>query len=335
MKLNILHIPYGSPMIDLCQALRLKGVNAESCHFYTNRYKFTPDTCLNLNSVPVNLREDKMKEFMNEAIKKYDIFHFHFGETFLPDKSDLEILKQAGKKMVVHHHGSEVRLLSVAKKLNPYVRVKPDWNEEKIHKNLSLLSSYIDHAFVQDYELEGYIRDYYKEIHVIPHTIDPNKFQPNYPQEKLSPLIVHAPTLRDLKGTEFILAAVSQLKQAGILLNFRLIEGTSYKETKQLLSQADIVIDQLRIGACGYVSTEAMALGKPVICYIRNDLVNKYPTEIPILNANPDSITTVLKDLISKPEIWKELGHRGRTYVERYHSIHKVADYYIDVYKKL
>ncbi|MGM7719607.1 glycosyltransferase family 4 protein [Metabacillus sp. Hm71] len=335
MNLNVLHIPYGSPMIDLCRALRLKGINATSCHFYNNRYNFKPDICLNMNNVSSNLREKKLKEYLNEAIKKYDIFHFHFGETFLPDKSDLEILKRAGKKIVVHHHGSEVRLLSVAKSRNPFVRVKPEWTEERIHKNLSLLSSYIDHAFVQDFELEGYIRDYYKEIHVVPHAIDLNDFQPNYPEAKSSPLVVHAPTLRDLKGTEFILDAVTQLKKSGIPFDFQLIEGVSHQETKHLLSRADIVIDQLRIGAYGYISTEAMAFGKPVICYIRKDLVDKYPKGFPIVNGNPDSITPVLKRLISQPNRWKELGIRGRSYVEQYHSIHRVAEHYIEIYKKL
>lgn len=333
--MNILHIPYGLPMIDLCKALRLKDVNATSCHFYNNRYNFKPDINLKLDQIPSNLRENNIKEFINQAINKYDIFHFHFGETFLPDKSDLEILKRAGKKMVVHHHGSDVRLLSKAKQLNPYVRVKPEWTEEKIHKNLSILSSYIDHAFVQDYELEVYIKDYYKDVHVIPHTIDLNQFQTSFPEANTSPLIVHAPTLRDLKGTEFIINAVEKLKQEGISLNFQLIEGMPFDKTQKLLSQADIVIDQLRIGACGYITTEAMAYGKPVICYIRQDLIDKYPPGFPVVNANPDSITSILRKLISQPNSWKELGKQGRSYVERHHSTDKVGEAYIEVYKKL
>src|SRR5699024_7663680 len=137
-----------------------------------------------------------------DSISKYDIFHFHFGETFFPDKSDLEILRQSGKKMVVHHHGSDIRRLPIAQKKNPYVRVKPEWTEEKITNNLSMLSKYMDHAIVQDNELEGYIADFYKYVHVIPHAIILKKFTPQYPpMENASPLVVHAPTKRNLKGT--------------------------------------------------------------------------------------------------------------------------------------
>ncbi|GGB49079.1 glycosyltransferase family 1 protein [Virgibacillus dakarensis] len=333
--MRVLHISYGSPMIELSKALRSMGVQSTSCHFNEHPFKFKPDICLKLNLLPETERYTKIKQFLQESIQTYDIFHFHFGETFFPDKKDLEILKQAGKKMVVHHHGSDIRLLSVAKKNNPYVRVKPGWTEGKINNSLAVLSKYIDHAIVQDHELERYISDSYKYIHVIPHIIDHNELQPNYPKGKATPLIVHAPTKRDLKGTEFILEAVKQLKNSGVSLEFKLIEGMDHQETMKLLAKADIVIDQLRIGSYGYLSTEAMALGKPVICYIREDLIDKYPAKIPIVNANPDTITTVLGNLINTPNQWKSLGVKGRAYAKQHHSAQKVINQYIEVYKKL
>ncbi|ASN04424.1 glycosyltransferase family 4 protein [Virgibacillus necropolis] len=336
--MKVLHIPYGSPMIELCRALRLKGVDATSCHFSENAFKFKSDECLKLNLLTSHdERENKIKRFLQEATQQYDIFHFHFGETFFPDKRDLAILKQAGKKMVVHHHGSDIRLLSVAKSFNnPYIRVKPEWTEEKIYKNVATLSKYIDHAIVQDHELEGYISNLYKHTHVIPHTVDVNQFKAQYPDvKKSSPIIVHAPTLRDLKGTEYILNAVNELKRSGLSFQFKLIEGMTYDETINLLSQSDIVIDQLRIGASGYISSEAMAFGKPVICYIRDDLVSKYPSGLPIVNANPSTITNVLKDLILNPQRRNELSIKGRKYVEMYHHAPIVADRYIEIYKSL
>nr|WP_245301462.1 glycosyltransferase family 4 protein [Virgibacillus natechei] len=335
-QLRILHIPEGGlPMINLCRALRSKGITATACHFYANRYNFESDVCLNLQETPKHLRDDEIRKYLNKAIKEYDIFHFHFGGTFFPDKSDLEILKRAGKKMVVHHRGSEARLLSAAKSHNRFVRVKPEWTEEKIRKNLSHLSKYIDHAIVLDYEIETYIKEYYEKTHVIPHIIDISKLQPNYPKEKTKPLIVHAPTKRNLKGTEFILEAVEQLQNDGVLFDFKLIEGLDHQKTMELLSEADIVIDQLRIGSAGYLSTEAMALGKPVICYIREDLVDKYPAGFPVVNANPDTILTVLEDLINNPNRWKDLGVKGRAYVKQHHNAAKVVNQYIDVYKNL
>lgn len=334
--LRVLHIPYGGlPMINLCRALRLKGVDATACHFYKNPFQFESDVCLNLHDLPKHKRLAEIRKYFEKAIKEYDIFHFHFGGTFFPDKSDLRMLQKAGKKMIVHHRGSEVRILPVARKNNPYVKVKPVWTEKKIRNDLTTLSKYIDHAIALDYEIESYIKEYYKNTHVIPHIVDIGKLQPNYPTVKPTPLIVHAPTKRNIKGTESVLKAVKQLKSEGVSFDFKLIEGMDHSETMKLLSQADIVIDQLRIGTEGFFSLEAMALGKPVICYIREDLVSKYPKEFPIVNANPDNIGEVLKNLIANPEQWKKLGVQGRAYVKKYHSSANVVDQYIDIYKML
>lgn len=333
--MKVLHVPYGSPMIDLCHALKKQGIDATACHFTSNHYQFEPDRCLNLENLSKHEREQKLSEFLNEAIAEYDIFHFHFGESFFPDKRDLETIKRAGKKMVMHHHGSDVRIFAVARKLNPHIRVKPEWTEKKIRQNLQVLSNYIDHAFIQDYELYPYIQPYYKEIHIIPHTLDISRIQPVYPEAKKVPLVVHAPTRRDLKGTEQIVKAVNQLQREGVPFQFQLIEGMTYEQTKEWLSKADIVIDQLRIGAYGYVSTEAMAYGKPVICYLRKDVSKKYPPGLPIVNADPGNIKKVLKDLLNSPNKWKDLGMQGRRYVEHTHSPEVVANQYINIYKKL
>lgn len=324
-------------MIDICSALREKGVDATSFHIYSNRYNFQPDVCMNLQNTPKRGRTKKIEEMINESIKDFDIFHFHFGETFMPDKRDLELIKKAGKKMVVHHHGSEVRNLSIAQGFNnQYVTVKPEWTEDRIHKNLQLLSKYIDHAIVQDYELEAYIKDYYKYIHVIPNAVRVNDFIPKYPNKKNSlPLVVHAPTNRDLKGTTYVLNAVNQLKSAGLHLNFKLIEKVSSTDAIKLIKQADIVIDQLRIGSYGFVSTEAMAFGKPVICYIRDDLLKKYPKGLPIVNANPDTLTNVLKHLVIHPHERSLLGVKGRNYATQHHNVRKLTEEYINIYRQL
>jgi len=322
-------------MLELCKALRSKGIEATSCHFDEHPFKFEPDICLKLNGLPKKERIERIEQFFEESIKKYDIFHFHFGETFFPDKRDLEILKRAGKKMVVHHHGSDIRLLSMATENNPYVQVKPEWTEEKIHTNLSILSNYIDHAIVQDYELEPYISDAYKHVHVIPHAIDTTQFNIHYPKlKKTPPLVVHIPSSRKLKGTEYVLQAVQEVKRSGLPIKFRLLEGLSNERAKQLMAEADIVIDQLRIGASGYVSSEAMALGKPVICYIREDLVEKYPG-LPIVNANPDNIAEVLTDLLKHPNRWGLLGAKGRAYIKQHHNPTKLINKYLDIYKRL
>lgn len=328
-------------MTVMCQALRSIGVEATSCHFEQGRYQFKPDICLHLEKLSPRERMEKKREFLLEAAQKYDVFHFHFGETFFPDRSDLAFLKNLGKKLVVQHRGSEVRRLSIARKMgNPYVFVKENWrNESKIIDNLKELSKYIDHAIVADHELLPYIKDYYKHVHVIRQVIDPNQFAPVYPSpSKKKPLIVHCPSHRKMKGTKYILDAIKKLKKKKrnkLKFDFLLLENVPHHEVLRAYRQADLVIDQLRIGAFGIASLEGMALGKPVICYIRDGLEKTYPPGLPIYQANPDTIYRAIKKLIKHPEKRKKLGIKGRRYVEQFYNSKEIAKDLLKLYKHL
>ncbi|MHA7966971.1 glycosyltransferase family protein [Paenibacillus sp. CAU 1782] len=335
--MKILHLPYGIGISTLSQALRKQGVDAASCSLRYNRYSYMADTQLYLAHYPRQQAEKMRDAFFEEALHKYDIFHFHFGETFYPDKRDLKILKDHGKKLIVNHRGSEVRMLSVARSFeNPYVTVKHSWvDEEKIHNNLKQLSQYIDHAIVNDYELHAYVAPYYKKVHILPHAIDTGKFQPHYPLEGARPLLIHAPTHREIKGSNYIVAAVEHLQNEGFEFDFKLIENLAHLEAMELYEKATLVIDQLLIGAYGHLSVESMAMGKPVICYIRNDLRPKYPAELPVISANPDTIYSTLKSLLSNPGYFKTIGERGRAFVQQYHDMDAVAQKLINIYKEL
>ncbi|SDY16698.1 Glycosyltransferase involved in cell wall bisynthesis [Evansella caseinilytica] len=334
--MKVLHLPYGIGISAFAGALRTKGIDAVSCSLRRHHYSYLADIRKDFDQHPPEKQERLREQFFQEAMEKYDIFHFHFGETFFPDRRDLEILKKNGKKMIVHHRGSEVRMLSVAKGMNnPYVKVKRSWPEEKVRANLEFLSRYFDKAIVNDWELRTYTEPYYKKNYVVPHAIEIKKFTARYPTGEERPLIVHAPSRRDTKGTEYVLDAVDRLKKAGEEFDFQLVEKLPHDQALKLYQKATIVIDQLRIGAYGHLSMEAMAMGKPVICYIREDLVDKYPAGLPIISANPDTVHQVIRKTLKHPERWRELGRAGRRYANMYHRYERVADRLISIYQKL
>lgn len=334
--MKILLSPHGLGIGTLAQALRMHGIDAEACSYSRDIYAYLSDICLGLNEVPYTERERRRNKFFDEAIRKYDLFHFHFGETFFLDKRDLPLLAGKGKKMIAHHNGSDARLLSVARNApNPYVLVKETWPELRVRANLERLSAYIGHAIVNDYELVPYVQPYYEHVHIVPYAIDVRRIEPVYPEPASCPLIVHAPSHRDIKGTEFVLAAVERLQREGRSLQFRLLENLPHTEVMRLYRQCSIVIDQLRIGTYANLSMEAMALGKPVICYIRDDLRRHFPPELPIVSANPDTIYDVLGELLSRPDSWRSLGEAGRSYVEQTHSYEAVAPQLLSIYDKL
>lgn len=335
--MKVLHLPYGIGMSTLSQALRNLGIDAASCSLKKNRYAYLADIQAHYANQPLYRAKQLRNAFFEEALEKYDIFHFHFGETFFPDKRDLKILKEHGKKLIVNHRGSDVRMLSVARGFNnPYVTVKKAWRDEnKIRANLEQLSAYIDHAIVNDHELLSYVEPYYKKVHILPHAIEAGKFQPNYPSDNAKPFIVHAPTNREIKGSKFVVDAIERLRQEGFDLEFSLIENLAHQEAMELYQKATLVIDQLLIGAYGHLSVESMAMGKPVVCYIRDDVRVSYPSGLPIISANPDTVYSVVKSLLNKPEQLRNLGLQGRAYVQQHHDLDQVARRLVQIYAEL
>ena len=126
---------------------------------------------------------------------------------------------------------------------------------------------------------------------------------------------------------------MEELKQEGHKFRFEFITGVAHDEVIELYSKADIVIDQLRIGWYGVASVEAMALGKCTVAYIREDIEHHLtPFNKPIVNANPETIKEVIKELIYDRNKVVEKGRTGRKFVEDYHCMNKVATKYKNIY---
>ena len=124
--------------------------------------------------------------------------------------------------------------------------------------------------------------------------------------------------------------SVGRLKSEGVDFEFVLIEGLSRKQAKMQYERADLLVDQLLAGWYGGLAVELMALAKPVIAYIRDEDLDFIPDEmrddLPIINATPDGIYEVLKYwLTDGKQHLQEVGHKSRSYVEKWHDPLKIA----------
>ncbi|MBL7246158.1 glycosyltransferase family 4 protein [Heyndrickxia sporothermodurans] len=283
----------------------------------------------------INTNFDYLSEKQEELIEYFDIFHFHYAKTLNPSFEDLPLIQKKHKKMLMHHWGNDVRFHDKAKVNNPYVNTWDSPPNDVIDQVLTKLSAHIKEAIVQDYEVYEYVKDYYDKVHVVPIAINLSQFTPRFPQvTKEKPLILHAPTNPYFKGTAFIENVIEELRKTHNF-DYRRIEGMNHKEVIKLYEEADIIIDQVLCGSYGLLSVESMALGKPVVTYIRPDLISTFPDDLPIVNANPDNLYDQVKLLLDNPILRQQLGILGRDYVSRVHDHHIIADQLLDIYAQL
>jgi glycosyltransferase involved in cell wall biosynthesis len=139
--------------------------------------------------------------------------------------------------------------------------------------------------------------------------------------------ITHSPNHRGVKGTEFLLKAVENLKKRGYKVNLLLLESMLNKDVKSVLEEKSDIHVELLIGpGHGLSAIEGMSAGIPVISNLSFDqqyeFVRRWSffSECPLISATPENIEVVLERLISDKKLRIELGGLGRKYVERYHS---------------
>lgn len=312
----------------LCNGLNRLGVTSAAFNTF--------HTYLGYRDYLHNVDVYEIEYLFHDLLEHFDVFHFHYAATLLQGSADLPLLERQAKKMVMHHWGNDVRTHAIASISNPYVYTGDSPPADQIDKTLRHLSKFIKHAIVQDYEVYPYVAPYYDNIHVLPIAFDTDTKVPKYPDIQVSnPLIIHAPTNPLFKGTKFIEEALEKLREEGVSFRYQRVEKMSNAEAVALYQEADIVIDQVLCGSYGMLAVESMSLGKPVIGFIRDDLLLKFPEIPPILSANPDEVYDVIKEVIQNPRLRVEAGQRGRAYVEKHHSTAVVTNQLTDIYKQL
>jgi glycosyltransferase involved in cell wall biosynthesis len=257
----------------------------------------------------------------------YNRLHFQGGQSLLPLDLDILLYRGSGRQVFFTFHGSEVRSPQESSSENRLPILTSSKRQRRVAKRIASLCNKI---MVTTPDLLRFVPD----ACYIPAAIDLKEFslssKTTRPQSKIC--VVHAPTRRELKGTRFVIDAIKNLRARGIGIELVLVENLSRTEAIEIYRQADIVIDQLLIGWYGMLAVEAMALNKPTIAYIREDL-REYAADLPVVSATPTTIESALENLAKDPPLRERLGDAGRDYVERVHEAKKIANQIIEFYK--
>lgn len=329
----------GGQMQLLAETLRKKGVDAASIAFNIDFRQFHNDYRINPSGWNGTA---KRISFFWKALRYYDVFHFFWGISLLAiwrfHLIDLPILKLFGKKIIIHFRGTDIvninyydYLIELAKGNIPEVIPPKSRPDQK--KKLKIWLKYADIVLVSTPDLLFTSNNAILSPQAINlEEWNPDKIEERRVSENNMIKIVHAPTRRNTKGTEFILNTITELRNEGYLIELILVENKPFKEMQSIFAQCDLGIDQLLHGWYGKVSVELMALGKPVVCYISEEFDHVYP-DLPLIKASTSTLRDTLISLIHDATIRKEAGMKGIAYVRKYHDVQQIADTLIELYR--
>lgn len=144
----------------------------------------------------------------------------------------------------------------------------------------------------------------------------------NMPVPSQTIRICHAPTNRQVKSTDELLAAVQRLQDEGYPVELDLIEHRPWQECLERKAKADIYFDQVILGY-GCNALEAWAMGIPVIAGAADETLDEMERRfghLPFYHATEGTIYDALKELVEDPDLRQLYGKIGHDYVRKYHD---------------
>lgn len=131
---------------------------------------------------------------------------------------------------------------------------------------------------------------------------------------------------RNIKGSSFVTAAIERLQREGWNVELIYVSDVESRHMRYYQAQADIIVDQLIYGWWGSTGVEALALGKPLVCYLRpawkKAFLRAFPRDapLPIVEATTSNIYETLKELVENQQYRVELGRQSRSFAERHYE---------------
>lgn len=271
--------------------------------------------------------------FDNERLR----IRLHRRYLLLMQRLELLVLRAAGCTLLVQYQGDDARQGDFCRATfaeSPAHHVTTDYYSETgdafKRQQIRLLGTFCHKVYALNPDL----------LHVLPPAaqflpyshISLTDWSPAYASETdNTPLrIGHAPTHRGVKGTDQFLSALEVLHAEGLAFELVLVEGKTQAEAKALYATTDVVFDQLYAGWYGGLAVEVMALGKPVMVYLRDEDLQFIPPEmradLPFIRTARHTLVDDLRALLRTPRRQLvQAGKQARAYVEKWHNPAHIA----------
>jgi hypothetical protein len=239
---------------------------------------------------------------------------------------ELQWLRARSVQVGFVSHGTDLRSPlrhAAIDRWSPFRDADPEWTnalEARAARNRAILERSGLPVFVATPEL----RDDWPTAQWLPNVVDPERWKNPEPALGTNrPVVLHAPTNPAVKGTALIEPALKRLTSEGVI-DYQRIIRIPPSDMPGRFASADIVLDQFALGIYSTTSIEAMAAGRLVFAHlhpqVRDHIVSVTGLEPPIVEATPDSLEDILRDVAARPETYRAIAQRGPAYVRAVHD---------------
>ncbi|KGN40907.1 hypothetical protein [Knoellia aerolata] len=256
-----------------------------------------------------------------------------FGSLFGPEAStEIGPLREHGLRVGLIAHGSDVRIPSHHAELYEWSPFREtDWEivptlQYNATRNAALLNGFDGPVLVSTPDL----LDDVPGARWCPVVVDAARWHSaTEPMRRARPIVAHAPSSSRMKGSDLIDPVVQRLADEG-LVDYRRIHDVPPSKMPEVYRTADIVLDQFRLGSYGVAACEGMAASRIVVGHVapsvRRRVFMATGLELPIVEATPDSLEEVLRDLVRAPDDAAATARAARDFVVAVHSGRLSAD---------
>jgi glycosyltransferase involved in cell wall biosynthesis len=384
--MRVLHAPtnIGANPQSLAVAERALGLQSHAVCFRLNSFAMQTDEVLWLQGTGPLEQLSRQWQLIQRAGRDFDLVHYNGGRSMaqvLPPRTDLaptkpkrwavaaynlyaarlqhwelSRLNRLGKPIFVTYQGDEARPgTQYLEWLGGQADAKQRAHSAALwrfrQQQIALFDRYADKIYALNPDL---CHNLPARTEFLPYaSVDPKVFalcQPERASQGHRPKIVHAPSNRLVKGSDYLLSALAELEAEGLGFELVLVENMPHAEALRAYQQADLVVDQLRIGWYGAFAVEVMAMGKPVVCFLKDEDFGVLPpamrqdlsAPLPFINADTarikDKLRAVLQAMAApagSPQAFDFAAAAGaaRAYAEAWHDPAKIARRLADDYQ--
>lgn len=238
--------------------------------------------------------------------------------------SDVAVLRGKGVSVALLCHGTDVRSPSAHAERHTFSPFQPgypdlDYLEHSVRANLRVVSEFSGPIFVSTPDLLIDVPG----AQWLPVVVEPGRWKTDARVDRERPVVLHVPSVAAVKGTVHVTAAAEVLEADG-LIEFRPLRGVPSAEMPSRVAEADIVVDQLLIGSYGVAACEAMAAGRVVVGnvdeQVRFAVRAATGLEVPIVQADPETILDVIRRLAADPTERARAAVAGPRFVDAVHA---------------